>query len=103
MNNKDKFPSGFYSWKGINYYLFGGKIILSAFMVQNNSLGVINIDISNKEVKVGENFSNISDDELIDKKIPLTQLVFKDRDSIDIMIEQLTFIRNKLNKTAEKI
>lgn len=84
-----------------NQYIFGGNIILSAFMVQNNSLGILSIGVLKKGLELGTNLEGISTDDLVSVNLPETQLVFANTKSIDVMIKQLTLIKNKLNKTDE--
>lgn len=95
----NKPESGFCAREGDYQYVFGGRIIITSFFIEG--IGGVCIRAAKESAEIGVDVTAVPQEGLYDESTPETQLVFANTKSIDVMIKQLTLIKNKLNKTDE--
>lgn len=100
----NKPESGFCAREGDYQYVFGGRIIITSFFIEG--IGGVCIRAAKESAEIGVDVTAVPQEGLYDESTPETMLVFANPESIDVLVGQLTEMKEKLitsqlNKTDE--
>jgi len=90
--------SGLYFQENQTIAVFGGKIVVSASTVNNNGSVCVKIAESNDMHEIGKSLLDCKEEEVLEKKDEIL-LIFKDIESIDVVITAMAFIKEQLKKS----
>ena len=92
--------SGLYFQENQTIALFGGKIVVSASTV-NQGRVCVKIAESNDMHEIGKSLLDCKSEEVLEKKDEIL-LIFKDVESIDVVITAMALIKEQLKKASHE-
>ena len=92
--------SGLYFQENQTVAVFGGKIVVSASTV-NQGRVCVKLTESNAVHEIGKSLLDCKSEEVLEKKDERL-LIFKDVESIDVVITAMEFIKEQLKKASHE-
>lgn len=92
--------SGIYIQENEIVAVFGGKILVSA-SAENQGRVCVKIAESNEVHEIGKNLLDCKSEEELENKNDIL-LIFKDIESIDVVITAMTFAKEQLKKSSHE-
>ena len=92
--------SGLYFQENQTVAVFGGKIVVSASAV-NQGRVCVKIAESNDMHEIGKSILDCKSEEVLEKKDEIL-LIFKDVESIDVVITAMEFVKEQLKKVSHE-
>ena len=92
--------SGLYFQENQTVAVFGGKIVVSA-STANQGRVCVKLTESNDMHEIGKSLLDCKSEEVLEKKDEIL-LIFKDVESIDVVITAMAFVKEQLKKASHE-